>query len=51
MTDSVDIVGVWNVPMSDKSYKIEFFHGTTTGKRILKVNGKVSIFKECYYFL
>jgi hypothetical protein len=29
------------VPMSEKVYKIEFEHGTTTGKRILRVNGKV----------
>ena len=31
---------IWNVPMSDKVYKIEFEHGTTTGKRILRINGK-----------
>jgi hypothetical protein len=36
-----DLVATWNVPMSDKVYKIEFEHGTTTGKRILRVNGKV----------
>uniref|UniRef100_A0A915CTJ7 Fas apoptotic inhibitory molecule 1 n=1 Tax=Ditylenchus dipsaci TaxID=166011 RepID=A0A915CTJ7_9BILA len=35
-----DIVATWNVPMSDKLYKIEFYHGTTTGKRIVKVNGR-----------
>lgn len=38
-----DVVARWNVPMSDKVYKIEFHHGTTTGKRIVKVNGKVSV--------
>jgi hypothetical protein len=37
-----DLVATWNVPMSDKVYKIEFEHGTTTGKRILRINGKVS---------
>ncbi|KAF7623427.1 hypothetical protein Mgra_00010254 [Meloidogyne graminicola] len=35
-----DLVATWVVPMSDKVYKIEFEHGTTTGKRILRVNGK-----------
>ncbi|CAK5102169.1 unnamed protein product [Meloidogyne enterolobii] len=38
-----DLVATWTVPMSDKVYKIEFDHGTTTGKRILRVNGKVNI--------
>lgn len=42
MADTTDLVGTWNVPMSDKSYKIEFYHGTTTGKRIIKINGRVS---------
>ena len=42
-----DLVATWTVPMSDKVYKIEFEHGTTTGKRILRVNGKVMIeFKQ-----
>uniref|UniRef100_A0A915MP59 Uncharacterized protein n=1 Tax=Meloidogyne javanica TaxID=6303 RepID=A0A915MP59_MELJA len=31
-----DLVATWTVPMSDKVYKIEFEHGTTTGKRILR---------------
>uniref|UniRef100_A0AC35FT84 Fas apoptotic inhibitory molecule 1 n=2 Tax=Panagrolaimus sp. PS1159 TaxID=55785 RepID=A0AC35FT84_9BILA len=35
-----DTVAVWNVPMSDKMYKIEFEHGTTSGKRVIRVNGK-----------
>lgn len=39
-TGESDLVATWNVPMSDKVYKIEFEHGTTTGKRILRVNGK-----------
>jgi hypothetical protein len=40
-TEMEDLVATWNVPMSEKVYKIEFEHGTTTGKRILRVNGKV----------
>uniref|UniRef100_A0A7E4WCD6 Fas apoptotic inhibitory molecule 1 n=1 Tax=Panagrellus redivivus TaxID=6233 RepID=A0A7E4WCD6_PANRE len=39
MTDG-DIVAVWNVPMSNQTYKIEFEHGTTSGKRVVRVNGK-----------
>ncbi|KAI6177617.1 Fas apoptotic inhibitory molecule 1 [Aphelenchoides bicaudatus] len=30
-----DLVAVWNIPLSDKMYKIEFEHGTTTGKRVI----------------
>uniref|UniRef100_A0A183C4F1 Fas apoptotic inhibitory molecule 1 n=1 Tax=Globodera pallida TaxID=36090 RepID=A0A183C4F1_GLOPA len=35
-----DLVATWQVPMSDKMYKIEFEHGIATGKRILRVNEK-----------
>uniref|UniRef100_A0A914KLN4 Fas apoptotic inhibitory molecule 1 n=1 Tax=Meloidogyne incognita TaxID=6306 RepID=A0A914KLN4_MELIC len=44
-----DLVATWTVPMSDKVYKIEFEHGTTTGKRILRVNGK-EIIKHDWMF-
>nr|CAD2209372.1 unnamed protein product [Meloidogyne enterolobii] len=44
-----DLVATWTVPMSDKVYKIEFDHGTTTGKRILRVNGK-EIIKHDWMF-
>lgn len=36
-----DVVAVWDVALSDGVYRIEFAHGTTTGKRIIYVNGKV----------
>ena len=36
-----DLVATWHVPMSDRVYKVEFLHGTTTGKRIVRLNGKV----------
>lgn len=36
-----DVVAVWEVALSDGVYRIEFAHGTTTGKRIVYVNGKV----------
>ena len=46
-----DTVAVWNVPMSDKMYKIEFEHGTTSGKRVVRVNGKVTtLFLISYFF-
>lgn len=38
---SGDIVGVWEVSLSDGLYHIEFEHGTTTGKRVIYINGKV----------
>ncbi|CAK5102474.1 unnamed protein product [Meloidogyne enterolobii] len=44
-----DLVATWTVPMSDKVYKIEFEHGTTTGKRILRINGK-EIIKHDWMF-
>lgn len=36
-----DLVAVWEVALSDGIYRIEFAHGTTTGKRIVYVNGQV----------
>ncbi|XP_064472108.1 fas apoptotic inhibitory molecule 1-like [Ornithodoros turicata] len=35
-----DTVAVWEVPLSDKIHKVEFEHGTTTGKRVVKVDGE-----------
>jgi len=40
---SSDLVAQWQVPLSDGIYLIEFEHGTTTGKRVIRVNGKVLI--------
>ncbi|XP_073708471.1 fas apoptotic inhibitory molecule b [Garra rufa] len=37
---SGDIVGAWDVSLSDGAYRIEFEHGTTTGKRVIYINGK-----------
>jgi len=36
-----DLVGTWSVTLSDKIHKIEFEHGTTTGKRVIRVDNKV----------
>ncbi len=34
-------MGAWDVSLSDGVYRIEFEHGTTTGKRVIYINGKV----------
>lgn len=36
-----DLVAVWDVALSDGIHKIEFEHGTTSGKRVVYVDGKV----------
>lgn len=40
---SGDLVGVWDIALSDGVHRIEFEHGTTTGKRVICVDGKVGI--------
>lgn len=35
------IIAEWQVPIRGKLYNIEFEHGTTSGKRVLLVDGKV----------
>ncbi len=39
---SSDLVATWNVNLPDGNHKIEFEHGTTSGKRVLRIDGKVS---------
>ncbi len=39
---SSDLVAVWDISLSDGVYRIEFEHGTTSGKRIIRVEGRVS---------
>ncbi|KAH9368874.1 hypothetical protein HPB48_004373 [Haemaphysalis longicornis] len=46
-----DTVAVWEVPLSDKIYKIEFEHGTTTGKRVIKVDGKEVVRRDWMFKL
>lgn len=38
---SSDRVAVWEVPLNSGVYTVEFEHGTTSGKRVIRVNGKV----------
>lgn len=36
-----DTVAVWKLPLTDGDHEIEFEHGTATGKRIIRLDGKV----------
>lgn len=38
-----DLVATWDISLSDGIHTIEFEHGTTTGKRIIRVDGKVHL--------
>ncbi|ELT99248.1 hypothetical protein CAPTEDRAFT_152651 [Capitella teleta] len=35
-----DLVALWELSLSDGNHKIEFEHGTTSGKRVIRVDGK-----------
>ena len=37
---AMDLVAVWNLKLTDGVHKVEFEHGTTTGKRMIRVDGK-----------
>ncbi|XP_040063636.1 fas apoptotic inhibitory molecule 1 isoform X2 [Ixodes scapularis] len=45
------VSAVWEVPLSDKIHKIEFEHGTTTGKRVVKVDGKEIVRRDWMFKL
>jgi len=38
---SSDLVAKWDVTLSDNVHRVEFEHGTTTGKRVIRVDGNV----------
>ncbi|KAE8278548.1 Fas apoptotic inhibitory molecule 1 [Larimichthys crocea] len=46
-----DLVAVWEVALSDGVYRIEFSHGTTTGKRVVCVNGREVVRKDWMFKL
>ncbi|XP_070550026.1 fas apoptotic inhibitory molecule 1-like [Ptychodera flava] len=46
-----DIVAVWDVALSDGVHKVEFEHGTTSGKRVVVVDGKEIIRKNWMFKL
>ncbi|KAM8722936.1 fas apoptotic inhibitory molecule 1-like [Acanthopagrus latus] len=48
---SGDLVAVWEVALSDGVYRIEFAHGTTTGKRVIYVNGQEVVRKDWMFKL
>lgn len=48
---SSDLVAVWDVPFHEGVYTVEFEHGTLTGKRIIRVNGKEILKKEWMFKL
>ncbi|KAM4538610.1 fas apoptotic inhibitory molecule 1-like [Fundulus diaphanus] len=46
-----DAVAVWEVALSDGVYRVEFAHGTTTGKRVVCVNGTEVLRKDWMFKL
>ena len=40
--DRSDLVAFWSVPLLDGVHTVEFEHGGTTGKRVIRVDGKVN---------
>jgi len=46
---SSDVVAKWDVTLSDRVHRVEFEHGTTTGKRVIRVDGNVCEL-QTYYF-
>lgn len=38
-----DTVAVWKLPLADGVHEIEFEHGTATGRRVVRLDGNVSI--------
>ncbi|XP_070814161.1 fas apoptotic inhibitory molecule b [Chaetodon trifascialis] len=48
---SGDVVAAWEVELSDGVHRVEFAHGTTTGKRVVCVNGQEVIRKDWMFKL
>lgn len=49
--DKREVAAEWHVPLRGQLYKIEFEHGTTSGKRVLWIDKKVSFFFRKMFFL
>lgn len=45
MESTSDLVATWEVPLAGCVHTVEFEHGTTTGKRVIRVDSKVIV---CY---
>ncbi|XP_035477630.2 fas apoptotic inhibitory molecule b [Scophthalmus maximus] len=48
---SGDLVASWEVALSDGVHRIEFAHGTTTGKRVVYVNGQEVVRRDWLFKL
>jgi len=48
---SGDTVALWDVPLSDGMHRVEFEHGTTTGKRVIRVDGRELLRKDWMFKL
>jgi len=42
---SSDLVATWTLSLPDGKHKVEFEHGTTSGKRVIIVDGRVGRFQ------
>lgn len=49
--DRADLVAYWSVPLTDGVHTVEFEHGTTSGKRVIRVDGEVSVSYTSLYHL
>ncbi|KAF5297565.1 hypothetical protein FQR65_LT09996 [Abscondita terminalis] len=49
--DYSDLVAYWTVPLADGIHTIEFEHGTTSGKRVLRVDGQEILRREWMFKL
>ncbi|XP_022912991.1 fas apoptotic inhibitory molecule 1 [Onthophagus taurus] len=47
--ERTDLVAYWSVPLYDGVHTIEFDHGTTSGKRVLRVDGQ-ELFRRDWMF-
>lgn len=41
----------WIVPLSDGNHVVEFDHGTATGRRIVKIDGKTLVHRDWMFRL
>jgi hypothetical protein len=46
LLESRSIVASWKIIVPEGEFLIEFEHGTTSGKRVLWINGTVSVTDE-----
>ncbi|KAJ8963306.1 hypothetical protein NQ318_018775 [Aromia moschata] len=49
--ERTDLVAYWSVPLLDGVHTVEFEHGTTSGKRVLRVDGKEILRREWMFKL